>query len=207
METLFKSIVFSMGVLLGILKPETDPSLAARAFKQADAVYVSVELRNCASPNFEKLLAAGNPIGVEVVFSVRTEELAYIAKPTRTIAFNPVSELYTVRDSANKAPFTLKDRNAALELFFRVYGVKVARLSPERSPRESPLTSPRPEAGSDQNQVSDAPPYLPPEGWLSVKLKASLYFPEETGQDPSVLWNYKKPAKEFFFEKVEEIPY
>jgi hypothetical protein len=209
METIFKSIVFSVGVLLGILQPETDPALAARAYRHENAVYVSAELRNCAGPNFSKLLASGNPIGVELAFAVRTEEAAYGVKPTRIIAFDPLSELYVVKDSESAAPYLLKDRDAALELFFRIYGVKVVRLRPASAPQESPLTSPRTDKARDpaSEPSGSQPPYLPLEGWLSVKMKASLYFPEELGQDPSVLWNYKKPAKEFFFETVEEIPY
>lgn len=194
MEAILNSIVFTLGVFLGVFAPETDPAIGLRAYRNARTVYVSADVRDAAGPGFRRLVDAGEPVGVELVVEFRTGAVHVERRWSRSIRRDIVSGVYTVQRTEDGKEFATTMREAALELLFRFTALDLVSVDDF--------------AGGVSADDGSAGGGLAGSG-LELMASASLFFPENGAEDRDLvaLWNYKRPAARLSYARFEELPF
>lgn len=177
MDALFDSLVFTLGLFLGVFTTEADPAIALRAYRDAQAVYAAADLSGAAGPGFRRLVDAGEPIGVELTAKLASGSLERQRRWTRTIRRDALTGTYVVRRGEDGKEFATPMREAALELLFTFRDLPIALAE---------------ELEGEVELTAVAVLYFPEDG---------------IDADSAALWNYKKPAAKLAFAAFKELPY
>ncbi len=178
MESLVNSLLFTLGVFLGVFASETDPAIALRAYRNADIVFVSADVRDAAGPGFRRLIDAGEPVRVELSVIIKSGAFHRELRKSRILKRDIISGAYSVRREEDNKEFSTPVRDAALQLLFTFYGLELAC--------ENELPG--------RIEISASADFFLPDG-----------APE--GSEPLALWNYKRPAARLEYEVFMELPY
>ena len=126
MVRVVRTIVVSLGLFLGILKPQTDPILECRLFRTDRAIHLSMEVANGVNEDVEELVLSGNPVEIDVaIYCGNLDRITY----SNILSYSPLKEEFTVYRSATDTSHRTISREAAFSIFVSFYDLYICPVS------------------------------------------------------------------------------
>ena len=126
-----REFLLSLGVLLGVVAAQPDPVLAARLFRDSQALYATAEIKNGLGASALDLVKAGDTL--RLILEYRLDSGAN-SLSAHEISFDPLSQVYRVKLSETQGIHQTVSAEAAADIFCRFYGLRLEALANLRLP-------------------------------------------------------------------------
>lgn len=123
---MIRSFFFGLGVLLGLVTPQTAPELAARVYRVGNEVFLNAELVGAFPEGALELAASGTLVAFEL--EARIEGSDRIALARRSLSFELGRGEWVVGFGEGGDMKRMVNREAALALAGRVWGLRLGPL-------------------------------------------------------------------------------
>lgn len=174
---MLRRLFFGLGVILGLVSPETGPAIAARVWREAEVVRLNLELTGAFEGSALELAAQGTEVAWRLEASVSGPGGTETARLSRSLRFEGASQSWVVRLEPEGEEKRLRDREAALVLASRAWGLRIASL-------------PEPGRGLD----------------LRIAVFPGIIDAAGGWHDAGLLWAYAEPRLDLSFASPTEIP-
>ncbi|OHE71641.1 MAG: hypothetical protein A2413_01990 [Treponema sp. RIFOXYC1_FULL_61_9] len=174
---MFRKLFFGLGVLLGVVSPQTAPDLSARVYRIGDQLYVNIELVGAYAGTALDLVSSGTRVAIGLEAAVEGSSWPPV-RVTRSIRRDGAVDAWIVETETKGEEKILRDRDAALILASRAWGI---HLGP-----------------ADGSRRAFA---------VTVRAGAGLIDAEGLWHRADILWGYAEPELRFAFSGPEEVPF
>lgn len=181
MDDAFRSFVLGLGILLGLVEGGENPAIAARLHRDADTVRLSVELSDFVSPSMRKLVDSGNAVSVSIEVLRDGQDHC---RATRTMRKRSDPAVFSIADSGGEDKTLETESEEAAYLLlgrFTDFAIDEAERFAAYFSGEKPV--------------------------VRISVCASVRVEGASEEESALLWNYKKPSREFILRSVTEVPY
>jgi len=170
-----RSFFFGLGVFLGFVAPQVAPELAVRIYRVGNEVFLNAEVFGAFPAGSLELAEEGTTVAFEIEARVQGSDATAVAE--RSLRFDLASGTWIVGFDGSSAPKSVPDREAALELSDKVWGLRIGSLT----------------------AFSGG-------GSILVHAKSGIVDESGKWHDAGILWGYAEPQRRFSFESSVEIP-
>jgi hypothetical protein len=181
MDDAFRAFILGLGILLGFVEGGKDPALAARLYRNDEAVFLSAEVREFVSPSMRKLVDSGNE--VTIILSVLRDgaPMGSVERTLKRTGNGTIS--FRVSSSSDPRALETPDEEAAYILLGQFPAIEI-------------------------DKAADLEKYFAKEKpTLRISAYASVRVGGAGADESSVLWNYKRPNRVFSLRSLTEVPY
>ena len=119
---MFRKLFFGLGVLLGVVSPQTAPDLSARVYRIGDQLYVNIELVGAYAGTALDLVSSGTRVAIGLEAAVEGSSWPPV-RVTRSIRRDGAVDAWIVETETKGEEKILRDRDAALILASRAWGI------------------------------------------------------------------------------------
>ena len=174
---MLKQLFFGLGVLLGVVSPQTAPEMSTRVYRMGDRLFVNVELVGAFEGTALELASAGSRVAIGLEAGVEGSARPPV-RAIRSIRRDGATGAWIVETESKGEEKILPDRDAALILASRAWGLD---LGPVDGPRPSFV--------------------------VALKAGAGLIDAEGFWHRADILWGYAEPELRFAFSGMGEVPF
>lgn len=127
-------LIFGLGVLLGVLSPAAVPLMSARAFRQGETLYLSVELSGAFDGSAREAAASGSEVAFELEARLLSDDpgarlLAPVARARRSLRRDAATGRWVAAGSPGLEPRAFDDPEGAAILASRVWALELSPLA------------------------------------------------------------------------------